>query len=103
MGASDVSRPERLGALLAAPVALLPRPLRAALLYSALTVALTWPLAARLRVMDAGDSAFFAWEIGWERHSLLTDPGRLPHANMFHPLPYALGLDEPTRGHPRSG
>ena len=30
-------------------------------LYAVLTVALTWPLATRLHVMDAGDSAFFAW------------------------------------------
>ena len=36
------------------------RSLRALLVYAALTVALTWPFAANLRVMDAGDSAFFA-------------------------------------------
>ena len=52
------------------------RRVRAALLYSALTVALTWPLAFRLHIMDAGDSAFFAWAIGWERHALLHRPAR---------------------------
>src|SRR6185436_790717 len=71
---------------------------RACGLYLALTLALTWPLAARLRLMDAGDSAFFAWEIGWELHALGTDPASLPHAPIFHPLPYTLGMDEPVLG-----
>jgi hypothetical protein len=48
--------------------------------------------------MDAGDSAFFAWAIGWERHALFTGPARLPHGNMFHPLRYTLGMDEPVLG-----
>lgn len=72
--------------------------LRALGLYAALTVVFTWPFAANLRVMDAGDSAFFAWEIGWTIHALQTDPGSLPHANIFHPLRYTLGLDEPVFG-----
>ena len=66
--------------------------------YALLTVALTWPLAANLTIMDAGDSAFFAWEIGWELHALKTDPARLPHGNVFHPLRYTLGMDEPVLG-----
>jgi hypothetical protein len=72
--------------------------LRALLIYAFLTVGLTWPFAANLRVMDAGDSAFFAWEIGWTVHSLKTDPSQLPHANIFHPLRYTLGMDEPVLG-----
>jgi hypothetical protein len=72
--------------------------LRALGLYVVLTVALTWPFAANLRVMDAGDSAFFAWEIGWTIHALKTDPAQLPHANIFHPLRYTLGMDEPVMG-----
>jgi hypothetical protein len=75
-----------------------PSSLRALGLYALLTVALTWPLAANLRLMDAGDSAFFAWEIAWEIHALTTDPARLPHANIFHPLRYTLGMDEPVLG-----
>src|SRR3972149_8561933 len=67
-------------------------------LYALLTVALPGPLAANLRIMDAGDSAFFAWEIGWTVHALGTDPSRLPHANIFHPLRYTLGMDEPVLG-----
>jgi hypothetical protein len=74
------------------------RTLRAIGLYSLLTLALTWPFAANLRVMDAGDSAFFAWEIGWTVHALKTDPASLPHANIFHPLRYTLGMDEPVLG-----
>ena len=72
--------------------------LRAIGLYAVLTVALTWPFASNLRVMDAGDSAFFAWEIGWTVHALETDPGSLPHGNIFHPLRYTLGMDEPVFG-----
>jgi hypothetical protein len=48
--------------------------------------------------MDAGDSAFFAWAVGWEIHALKTAPARLPHGNMFHPLRYTLGMDEPVLG-----
>jgi hypothetical protein len=79
-----------------------PRGLRslalAAVVFATLTVALTWPLAAQLHVVDAGDSAFFAWQIGWELHALKTDPVSLPHANIFHPLRYTLGMDEPVLG-----
>jgi hypothetical protein len=74
------------------------RSLRALGIYAVLTVALTWPFAANLHVMDAGDSAFFAWEIGWTVHALKTDPAQLPHANIFHPLRYTLGMDEPVLG-----
>ena len=74
------------------------RLLRAVAVYAVLTVALTWPFAAQLHVMDAGDSAFFAWEIGWTVHALKTDPAQLPHANIFWPLRYTLGMDEPVLG-----
>jgi len=70
----------------------------AVVLYAALTVALTWPLLTQLRIVDPGDSAFFAWEIGWELHALKTDWASLPHANIFHPLRYTLGMDEPVLG-----
>jgi hypothetical protein len=72
--------------------------LRAAGLYLVLTIVLTWPLVTHLRVTDAGDSAFFAWEIGWTVHALATEPAQLPHGNIFHPLRYTLGLDEPILG-----
>ncbi len=72
--------------------------LRAVGLYLVLTIVLTWPLVGNLHVTDAGDSAFFAWEIGWTVHALVTDPAQLPHGNIFHPLRYTLGLDEPILG-----
>ena len=72
--------------------------LRALGLYAVLTALLTWPLAANLTVMDPGDSAFFAWEIGWTVHALKTDPLSLPNGNIFHPLRYTLGMDEPVLG-----
>jgi hypothetical protein len=71
---------------------------RALGLYALLTVALTWPMLLRLRLMDPGDSAYFAWAIGWEIHALTTDPGSLPHGNIFHPQRYTLGMDEPILG-----
>jgi hypothetical protein len=72
--------------------------LRALGVYAALTALFTWPLVARLHSMDAGDSAFFAWEMAWERHALLSDPASLPQAPIFHPLRYTLGMDEPILG-----
>jgi hypothetical protein len=74
------------------------RSLRALLLYAGLTAALTWPLPALVRVVDAGDSAFFAWAVGWEVQALRRAPAQLPHGNIFHPLRYTLGLDEPVLG-----
>ena len=67
-------------------------------LYALLAIALTWPLAARLRITGPGDTAFFAWVMAWETHALATRPAMLPHANVFHPYRYALGLDEPILG-----
>jgi hypothetical protein len=67
-------------------------------LYAVLTVLFTYPLPFHLHKMDAGDSAFFAWAIGWELHALATDPASLPHGNMFHPMRYTLGMDEPVLG-----
>jgi hypothetical protein len=74
------------------------RPLRALALYGLLTVGLTWPMVTRLHIMDAGDSAFFAWQIGWEIHALKTDILEFPHGNIFHPLRYTLAFDEPVIG-----
>ena len=67
----------------------------AALLYAVLTVLMTWPLAARLNLIEAGDSSYFAWVMAWTTRSLLHDPLSLPHANTLYPLRYTLFLDEP--------
>lgn len=67
----------------------------AAFLYAALTVLMTWPLATRLNLIEAGDSSYFAWVMAWTTRALLHDPLSLPHANTLYPLRYALFLDEP--------
>lgn len=74
------------------------RPWRALALFALLAIVATWPLGARLHVMDPGDSAFFAWLMAWELHALGSDPLALPHANACHPLRFVLGLDEPILG-----
>jgi hypothetical protein len=66
----------------------------AAFLYAALTVLMTWPLASRLNLIEAGDSSYFAWVMAWTTRALLHDPLSLPHANTLHPLRYALFLDD---------
>jgi hypothetical protein len=72
--------------------------LRALVLFAGLTLAGTWPMATQLRIVTPGDSAFFAWAVGWGVHALKTDPLSLPHANIFHPARYALGMDESILG-----
>ena len=67
----------------------------AASLYAVLTILMTWPLASRMNLMEAGDSSYFAWVMAWTTRALLSDPLSLPHANALHPLRYALFLDEP--------
>ncbi|MBK5254902.1 MAG: hypothetical protein JJE39_02615 [Vicinamibacteria bacterium] len=67
----------------------------AAGLYAVLTALMTWPLVSRLNLIEAGDSAYFAWAIAWTNHAVLNDPLNLPHANALYPLRYALFLDEP--------
>ena len=37
----------------------------AAFLYAALTVLMTWPLAGRLNLSEAGASSYFAWVMAW--------------------------------------
>lgn len=67
-------------------------------LFTLLTVAMTWPFAFRLRVMDAGDSAYFTWAVGWQIHALKTDPGSLPHGNFYAPSRFTFFMDEPILG-----
>lgn len=69
--------------------------LRAAGLYLAAALVLTWPLAAKLTthlgaVEGAGDPFLNLWILGWGMHAWLTDPmsvfsGRVFDANIFHP------------------
>lgn len=74
------------------------KPARALGLYTALTIVCTYPLALRLSIMDPGDSAFFAWALGWFVHAVKTDPASLAHGNIYHPARFTLGMDEPIFG-----
>jgi len=59
---------------------------------------MTWPFAARLRVIDAGDSAYFTWAVGFQIHALKTDPASLPHGNFYAPSRFTFFMDEPVLG-----
>lgn len=59
---------------------------------------MTWPFAARLRIIDAGDSAYFTWAVGWQVHALKTDPASLPHGNFYAPSWFTFFMDEPVLG-----
>ncbi len=67
-------------------------------LFTLLTVAMTWPFASRVNIIDAGDSAYFTWAIGWQLHTLQTDPRSLPHGNFYAPSRFTFFMDEPVLG-----
>ena len=67
-------------------------------LFVFLTVGMTWPFAARLRIIDAGDAAYFTWAIGWQLHAIQTDPLSLPHGNFYAPSRFTFFMDEPVLG-----
>lgn len=77
---------------------------RVALLYSAITVAMTWPVAARIDrdlPSDLGDPAFVAGVIAWgAEHWLalmsgdIAAAGRFWTAPIFHPEPLTLAYSE---------
>ena len=69
-----------------------------AALFTILTVAATWPFASRLHIIDAGDSAFFTWAVGWQLHALKTDPLSLPNGNFYAPSSFTYFMDEPVLG-----
>lgn len=56
-------------------------------LFALLTVAMTWPQAARLgsAALDHQDVYFNMWRFGWFAHALVTKPSRLLDANIFYP------------------
>ena len=58
-----------------------------ALLFVALTVAMTWPQAARLStdVYDSDDPLLSIWRISWIAHILPKSPTNLLNGNIFYP------------------
>lgn len=65
----------------------------------ALSLVLTWPLAARFGTagrVDSGDGRFSIWNVAWVAHALTTDPQSLWDANIFYPSTDALSFSEPN-------
>lgn len=72
----------------------------AALLFIALSVAMTWPLAPNLdrAVSDPGDPYINTWILDWDWYASFHEPLSLFHANAFHPAKYALAFSENLYG-----
>lgn len=71
-----------------------------ALLFIALSVAMTWPLAPNLdrAVSDPGDPYINTWILDWDWYATFHQPFSLFHANAFHPAKYALAFSENLYG-----
>jgi hypothetical protein len=67
-----------------------------ALLFIALTIAMTWPQAARLStgVYDSDDPLLSIWRISWIAHILPRSPADLLNGNIFHPEPRTLAYTD---------
>lgn len=62
-----------------------------------LAVLMTWPLAPGLATrgrVNTGDGHFSIWNVNWVARTLVTDPGNLYHANIFHPHRNTLAYSE---------
>lgn len=60
-------------------------------------VVMTWPLAAgmsRLARTTSADGMYAVWNVAWVARTLIEEPSRLFHANIFHPERYALAFSE---------
>lgn len=70
----------------------------ATLVFAALTALVTWPqaLAPASRIANHHDAQFSIWRIGWIAHALLTSPGTLFDANIFHPARATLAYSDAT-------
>jgi len=77
-----------------------PQAIRAALLFAALTVLMTWPQAAHLgdRLNDLWDAKQNAWILDWDFRQTLHDPANLFQAPILHPARYALAFSENLYG-----
>src|SRR5437764_15297868 len=55
----------------------------------ALTIVMTWPLAAGMRSQGrstgGGDGLFSVWNVAWVARTLVSDPANLFNANIFFP------------------
>ncbi len=71
-----------------------------ALVFAALTMAVTFPLSVGLHdhVPNLGDPLHVAWILSWDVHALTTAPARLFDANTIYPLETTLALSEHMLG-----
>jgi hypothetical protein len=72
----------------------------AALIFVALAVAMTWPLAHNLdrAVSDPGDPFINTWILDWDWYATFHQPLSLFQANAFHPAQYSLAYSENLYG-----
>lgn len=69
----------------------------ALLVFAALAILQTWPLAAaplHWSRADPGDGALNIWAVGWVGRMLVHDPGGLFNANIFYPEKLTLAYSE---------
>jgi hypothetical protein len=69
----------------------------ACVLFAALAVGHTWPLATHpgtLSRNDNGDTVLIEWSLAWVAHQLPRDPIHLFDANIFYPAKHALAFSE---------
>lgn len=71
-----------------------------ALLFTGLTLAMTWPLALNLgrAVSDPGDPYLNIWILDWDWWATFHAPLSLFHTNAFHPAKYSLAFSENLYG-----
>lgn len=71
--------------------------LLAVLVFTLLTVVMTWPQAAKLgtHVGAHFDSYFSMWRLAWIAHQLPLAPTELFEGNIFYPQRFALALSDP--------
>ena len=68
-------------------------------LFAALAVLHTWPLAsapASLSRNDNKDTVLNTWALSWVAHTLVSAPTRVLDGNIFHPERYTLAFSEPV-------
>jgi hypothetical protein len=72
------------------------RSLAVALLFVALTIAMTWPQARYLgsRVYDSDDPLLSIWRVSWIAHILPHSPPDLFNGNIFYPEPRTLAYSD---------
>ncbi|HEX6641064.1 MAG TPA: hypothetical protein VF215_08115 [Thermoanaerobaculia bacterium] len=72
----------------------------AAVVFVALAVGMTWPLARNLEraVSDPGDPYITIWVLDWDWWATLHAPLSLFHANAFFPAKYSLAFSENLYG-----